>query len=102
MRCWPATNEPAATGWLCTCLSAASDVPRPRGATTSSTPSNSPDTLTPLHLDTQYEERLFVLEGACTVWVGPDTVRVGPGDYCAIPLNTPHAIKAGPDGCQLQ
>jgi mannose-6-phosphate isomerase-like protein (cupin superfamily) len=59
-----------------------------------------PDTLTPLHLHTRYEERLFVLEGACTVWVGPDTVRVGPGDYCAIPLNTPHTIKAGPDGCR--
>ena len=27
-------------------------------------------------------------------------VRVGRGDYCAIPLNTPHAIKAGPDGCR--
>ena len=59
-----------------------------------------PDTLTPLHLHTRYEERLFVTEGACTVWVGPDTVRVGRGDYCAIPLNTPHAIKAGPDGCR--
>ena len=59
-----------------------------------------PDTLTPLHLHIRYEERLFVTEGACTVWVGPDTVRVGRGDYCAIPLNTPHAIKAGPDGCR--
>jgi quercetin dioxygenase-like cupin family protein len=59
-----------------------------------------PDTVTPLHLHTRYEERLFVVEGACTVWVGPDTVRIGPGDYCAIPLHTPHAIKAGPDGCR--
>jgi quercetin dioxygenase-like cupin family protein len=59
-----------------------------------------PDTATPLHLHTRYEERLFVLEGACTVWVGPETFRVGRGDYCAIPLNTPHAIKAGPDGCR--
>jgi quercetin dioxygenase-like cupin family protein len=59
-----------------------------------------PDSATPLHLHTRYEERLFVLEGECTLWVGPDTVRVGRGDYCAIPLNTPHAIKAGPDGCR--
>jgi quercetin dioxygenase-like cupin family protein len=59
-----------------------------------------PDTVTPLHLHTRYEERLFVVNGACTVWVGPDTVRLGPGDYCAIPLNTSHAIKAGPDGCR--
>src|ERR1700724_1248979 len=36
-----------------------------------------PDTATPVHLHTRYEERLFVLEGACTVWVGPDTMRVG-------------------------
>jgi quercetin dioxygenase-like cupin family protein len=59
-----------------------------------------PDTVTPLHLHTRYEERLFVVEGACTVWLGPDTVPLGPGDYAAIPLNTPHAIKAGPDGCR--
>jgi mannose-6-phosphate isomerase-like protein (cupin superfamily) len=59
-----------------------------------------PDTATPLHLHTRYEERLFVLEGACTVWVGSDTVPLGPGDYCAIPLDTPHAIRAGPDGCR--
>ena len=59
-----------------------------------------PDTATPLHLHTRYEERFFVLEGACTVWVGPDTMQLGPGDYCAIPLDTPHAIKAGPNGCR--
>jgi quercetin dioxygenase-like cupin family protein len=59
-----------------------------------------PDTATPVHLHTRYEERLFVLEGACTVWVGPDTMRLGPGDYWAIPLDTPHAIKAGPNGCR--
>jgi quercetin dioxygenase-like cupin family protein len=41
--------------------------------------------------------QVFVTEGACTVWVSPDTVRVDRGDYCAIALNTPHAIKAGPD-----
>ena len=34
-------------------------------------------------------ERLFVVNGTCTVWIGPDTVRLGPGDYCAIPLHTP-------------
>ena len=33
------------------------------------------------------------------MWVGPDTVRLGPGGYCAIPLDTPHAIKAGLNGC---
>ena len=59
-----------------------------------------PDTATPLHLHTRYEERLFVLEGECTVWVGPDMVQLRPGGYYAIALNTPHAIKAGPKGCR--
>jgi mannose-6-phosphate isomerase-like protein (cupin superfamily) len=59
-----------------------------------------PDTATPLHLHTRYEERLFVLEGESTLWVGPDMVQLRPGDYCAIPLNTPHAIKAGASGCR--
>ena len=59
-----------------------------------------PDTATPLHLHTRYEERLFVLEGECTVWVGPDMVQLRPGGYYAIALNTPHAIKAGPNGCR--
>ena len=59
-----------------------------------------PDTATPLHLHTRYEERLFVLEGECTLWVGPDMVQLRPGGYYAIALNTPHAIKAGPNGCR--
>jgi mannose-6-phosphate isomerase-like protein (cupin superfamily) len=59
-----------------------------------------PDTATPLHLHMRYEERLFVLEGESTLWIGPDMVPLRPGDYYAIPLNTPHAIKAGPNGCR--
>jgi len=59
-----------------------------------------PDTATPLHLHTRYEERLFVVEGECTLWSGPEMVQLRPGDYYAIRLNTPHAIKAGPNGCR--
>jgi quercetin dioxygenase-like cupin family protein len=59
-----------------------------------------PGTATPLHLHTRYEERLWVIDGDCSVWVGPDTVQLRPGVYCAIPLDTPHAIKAGPNGCR--
>jgi mannose-6-phosphate isomerase-like protein (cupin superfamily) len=59
-----------------------------------------PDTATPLHLHTRYEERLWVVNGQCAVWAGPDKVELGAGDYYAIPLHTAHAIKAGPGGCR--
>jgi quercetin dioxygenase-like cupin family protein len=59
-----------------------------------------PDSATPLHMHTRYEERLWVLEGECTAWVGEQKLSLRSGDYCAIPVNTPHAIKAGPDGCR--
>jgi mannose-6-phosphate isomerase-like protein (cupin superfamily) len=57
-----------------------------------------PDSQTPLHLHTRYEERLWVLSGSLTVWAGPDTVSLGPGDFYVIPTNLPHAVRSGPDG----
>jgi mannose-6-phosphate isomerase-like protein (cupin superfamily) len=59
-----------------------------------------PDNAAPLHLHTRYEERLWVLDGQCTMWCGPDKVELAAGDYYAIPIHTPHAIKAGPGGCR--
>lgn len=53
---------------------------------------------TPLHLHTRYDERLWVISGSLTIWAGPDQVTLGSGDFYAIPMNTPHAIQAGPDG----
>lgn len=38
------------------------------------------------------------MEGEFTLWAGPDQVQLRSGDYYAIPLNTPHTIKAGPHG----
>ena len=32
---------------------------------------------TPLHLHTRYEERVYVVSGSLTVWVGPDKLTVG-------------------------
>ena len=55
-----------------------------------------PDTLTPLHLHTRYEERLFVTEGACTVWVGPDTVRGRPGRLLRHPTQHPARDQGRP------
>src|SRR5687767_6521108 len=58
-----------------------------------------PGARTPLHLHTRYEERFWVVSGALTVWAGADTVTLRSGDYYAIPINVPHAVESGPDGC---
>ena len=50
---------------------------------------------TPLHLHTRYEERVYVISGALTVWVGPDKLTVGAGGYYHIPLNVPHMVQGG-------
>jgi quercetin dioxygenase-like cupin family protein len=59
-----------------------------------------PNSATPLHLHTRYEERLAIVEGTCTIWLGTDVLQVQAGDFVTIPLNVPHAIKAGPRGCR--
>jgi quercetin dioxygenase-like cupin family protein len=51
--------------------------------------------ITPLHLHTRYEERLYVVSGSLTVWAGPDKLTLRPGDYHHIPTNVPHAVQAG-------
>lgn len=55
---------------------------------------------TPLHLHSGYEERLWIIEGALTVWSGADTYTLRPGDFYRVPMNTPHTIKAGSHGAR--
>jgi quercetin dioxygenase-like cupin family protein len=50
---------------------------------------------TPLHLHTRYEERVYVVSGSLTVWIGPDKRTVGAGDYYRIPFNVPHMVQGG-------
>ena len=50
---------------------------------------------TPLHLHTRYEEHLYVISGSLTVWAGPDTLTLCPGDYYRIPTDVPHMVQAG-------
>ncbi|MBR8740122.1 hypothetical protein DSY14_00005 [Nocardiopsis sp. MG754419] len=57
-----------------------------------------PGARTPLHLHTSYEERVYVLEGTLTVWLGDVVRHVGPGDYVTIPTHVPHTIEAGQGG----
>ncbi|MEW9531133.1 cupin domain-containing protein [Microbispora sp. NPDC049125] len=56
---------------------------------------------TPLHLHTKYEERLWVVSGSVTVWAGADTLTLRSGDYYAIPMEVPHAIRSGPHGARV-
>ncbi|GHJ42167.1 cupin domain-containing protein [Streptomyces sp. TS71-3] len=57
--------------------------------------------MTPLHLHTRYEERLWVLSGSVTVWAGSEEASLKSGDFATVPLHVPHAIKAGADGARL-
>jgi mannose-6-phosphate isomerase-like protein (cupin superfamily) len=53
--------------------------------------------MTPLHLHTRYEERIWVASGSLTVWTGPDKVVLRSGDYHRIPMHVPHTIQSGPE-----
>jgi len=57
-----------------------------------------PGARTPLHLHTRYEERLCVLSGSLTIWLGDETRTLRAGDFVTIPTHVPHAIEAGPEG----
>ncbi|HIY66707.1 MAG TPA: cupin domain-containing protein, partial [Candidatus Agrococcus pullicola] len=57
-----------------------------------------PGARTPLHLHTRYEERLYILEGEATVWLGDETLTLGVGDFVKIPMHVPHAVQSGPEG----
>ena len=57
-----------------------------------------PGASTPLHLHTRYDERFFVISGSMTIRAGEDQVTLHPGDFYAVPKDTPHAIQAGPEG----
>jgi quercetin dioxygenase-like cupin family protein len=50
--------------------------------------------MTPLHLHTRYEERVYVITGSLTVWVGEERLTVPAGGYYHIPLNVPHTVQA--------
>ena len=51
--------------------------------------------MTPLHLHTRYEERIFVVSGSLTVWAGQDKVVLRSGDFAHIPTDVPHTVQAG-------
>jgi mannose-6-phosphate isomerase-like protein (cupin superfamily) len=59
-----------------------------------------PGATVPLYLHTRYQERLFVVSGSLTVWAGPDTLTLRPGDYYHVPMHVPHTFRAGSEGAR--
>ena len=59
-----------------------------------------PGAKTPRHLHTRYEERLWVLDGDMTVWLGDRRLPRRAGELCTIPMDVPHAIHVGPSGAR--
>ena len=59
-----------------------------------------PGQTTPLHLHRRYEERIWVVSGELEVWAGDQHAVLRSGDFVHVPLNVPHALRAGDDGCR--
>jgi mannose-6-phosphate isomerase-like protein (cupin superfamily) len=53
-----------------------------------------PGTQTHLHLHTRYDELIYVLEGALTVYTYTGAVTLMPGQHAFIPRSTPHVVAA--------
>jgi quercetin dioxygenase-like cupin family protein len=53
---------------------------------------------TPLHLHTRYEERLFVVSGSLTAWIGHDKLVLRSGDYLHIPTDSRPTPPRRPGG----
>jgi uncharacterized RmlC-like cupin family protein len=41
-----------------------------------------------------------VVSGSLTVWAGPDTLTLRPGDYYHVPMHVPHTFRAGSEGAR--
>ena len=54
----------------------------------------------PLHYHLANEEALYVLAGSGTLRLGHGEVRVGPGDYVALPVGPDHAHQLINDGAE--
>src|SRR3954454_8117244 len=59
-----------------------------------------PGAMSPLHLHSGYEERLWIASGELEAWAGDDHQVLHSGDYICIPVGAPHTIRAGAAGCR--
>ena len=51
-------------------------------------------TQTPLHLHTKYDELIYILEGAFTLYTHNGMVTLSAGEHILVPRNTPHVMAA--------
>jgi mannose-6-phosphate isomerase-like protein (cupin superfamily) len=56
---------------------------------------------TPLHVHHGEDEGFYVLEGSVTIYVGDETVELGPGQHAFGPREIPHRFAVGPDGAHM-
>jgi mannose-6-phosphate isomerase-like protein (cupin superfamily) len=60
-----------------------------------------PNLEAPLHVHRWEDEGFYVLEGSATIYVGDDSVELGPGEHAFGPRNIPHRFTIGPDGARM-
>lgn len=47
----------------------------------------------PTHYHAAHSEHVYVLQGSGRMWLGGDTLMIGPGDYVFIPAQTTHGVE---------
>jgi mannose-6-phosphate isomerase-like protein (cupin superfamily) len=55
----------------------------------------------PLHVHHTEDEGFYVLEGSVTIYVGDQSVTLGPGQHAFGPREIPHRFDIGPDGAHM-
>jgi quercetin dioxygenase-like cupin family protein len=55
----------------------------------------------PIHTHTREDEKLYVLEGTITAYVGDQRIDVEAGSYAALPKDVPHGLSVRGDEARL-
>src|SRR3954451_21654853 len=59
-----------------------------------------PGAMSPLHLHSRYEERLWIASGELEAWAGDQYQVLRTGNHICVPAGVPHTIRAGAEGCR--
>src|SRR3954462_7488684 len=60
-----------------------------------------PNAEAPLHVHYTEDEGFYVLEGSATIYVGDESVELGPGEHAFGPHGVPHRFVIGPEGAKM-
>jgi quercetin dioxygenase-like cupin family protein len=60
-----------------------------------------PNLEAPLHVHHTEDEGFYVLDGSATIYVGDESVELGPGEHAFGPRDIPHRFSIGPDGARM-